>query len=88
MYVIGSPLFTKATLHLPNGKTFKIVAKNNSADNIYIQSAVVNGKKFDQTWIAHDTIANGGEIVFEMGPSPNKNWGSKPDAAPFSVSKK
>ncbi|NIA29207.1 MAG: glycoside hydrolase family 92 protein [Actinobacteria bacterium] len=88
MYVIGSPLFTKATLHLPSGKTFKIVAKNNSADNVYIQSAIVNGKTFDQTWIAHDTIANGGEIIFKMGPSPNKSWAGTPEAAPFSVSRK
>ncbi len=88
MYVIGSPLFNKATLHLANGKTFKIVAKNNSVNNMYIQSAIINGKKFDQTWISHTTIVNGGELAFDMGDKPNKSWAIKPDAAPFSVTKK
>lgn len=86
-YVIGSPLFGKVTLNLGNGKTFVIEAKNNSHENKYIQSAELNGKPFDRTWISQKEITDGGTLRFVMGPEPNKNWGSKPEDAPPSMSK-
>jgi predicted alpha-1,2-mannosidase len=88
VYTIGSPLFGKATLDLGKGKTFTIEAQNNSAVNTYIQSATLNGKLLSRTWISHQEITNGGTLVFKMGPEPNKKWGSKPEDAPPSMSKK
>jgi len=85
-YIIGSPLFDKATLHLGNGKDLIIEAKNNSDENCYIQSATLNGRPWNKPWFSHADIANGGKFVFEMGPKPNPNWGSAPDAAPPSMS--
>jgi predicted alpha-1,2-mannosidase len=86
-YIIGSPIFDEVTLHQTNGKDFIIVANNNSAKNIYIQSATLNGKPLEKTWLQHSEIANGGKLVFNMGPLPNKKWGAAPDAAPPSMSK-
>ena len=85
-YIIGSPLFDKATIHFGNGKDFVIVAKNNSAKNIYIQSAKLNGQPLNRPWFSHADIANGGRLEFVMGATPNKDWGSAPDAAPPSMS--
>jgi predicted alpha-1,2-mannosidase len=81
-YMIGSPIFDEVKIHLGNGKVFAIVAKNNSDTNHYIQSASLNGKPLNRPWLSHADIADGGELVFEMGPTPNQNWGSAPDAAP------
>ncbi|MBP0902959.1 GH92 family glycosyl hydrolase [Mariniflexile gromovii] len=76
-YEIGSPVFKKSTITLPNGKTFTIKAENVSDKNIYIQSATLNGTLFNQTNISHKTILNGGTLHFVMGNTPNKNWGTK-----------
>jgi len=65
---------------------FVIVAANNSEKNLYIQSATLNGKPLSKPWFSHADIQNGGKLVFQMGPAPNKNWGSSPDAAPPSMS--
>jgi predicted alpha-1,2-mannosidase len=85
-YVIGSPLFDEAKIHLGNGKDFTILAHHNSEKNIYIQSATLNGQPLNRPWFSHAEIAAGGKLVFEMGPVPNKNWGSAPAAAPPSMS--
>ena len=86
-YIIGSPIFNEVTIHLGGGKDFVIVANNNSDKNIYIQSATLNGKAFNKPWFTHADIAKGGRLVLNMGPAPNKKWGSAPDAAPPSMSK-
>ncbi|MEA5140938.1 GH92 family glycosyl hydrolase [Arcicella rigui] len=65
-YVLGSPSFEETTLHLPNGKTFKIVAKGNAATTPYIQSARLNGKVFTQNFITHQQIMAGGTLVLNM----------------------
>jgi predicted alpha-1,2-mannosidase len=83
-YLIGSPLFGKATLHLPNGKTFTIVAGHNGAQELYIQSAALNGESFDKTFLRHEQIVNGGELKFEMGSAPNYNWGVSSESRPVS----
>ena len=85
-YILGSPIFDRVKLHLGNGKTFEVVAKNNSEANEYIQSAELNGKPWNKPWFSHADIANGGRLVLTMGPQPNKNWGSDPSAAPPSMS--
>ena len=74
-YVTGSPIFDKITINLENGKTCVIEAKNNSPENIYIQSATLNGAPLLQSYILHQSIIEGGDFVFEMGPEPNKGWG-------------
>ena len=84
-YEIGSPIFDEVTIHLGNRKDFVIVANNNSEKNIYIQSATLNGKPLNRPWFTHTDIANGGKLVFNMGPTPNRNWGSAPNAAPPSM---
>ena len=86
-YVIGSPLFKKAVLHLENGNTFNIIAKNNTAKNFYIESAKLNGKKYENTFIRFEDIQKGGKLEFIMGDQPNKEWGSKPEDVPFSLNK-
>lgn len=75
-YNIGSPVFTKSTIDLGNGKTFEIEAKNASFDNKYIQSATLNGVTWDKPWFSHSDIANGGKLTLEMGPIANEQWGS------------
>lgn len=85
-YVIGSPCVDEAILHLENGKTFKVVANQLSDENIYVQSALLNGKAYNKCFIVHDAIVRGGELMFEMGPEPNKTWGSGPESRPYSMS--
>lgn len=75
VYEIGSPIFEKATIKLPEGKTFVIEAENVSNQNFYIQSATLNGVDFNQTSISHQQIMQGGILRVVMGSSPNKNWG-------------
>jgi predicted alpha-1,2-mannosidase len=87
-YILGSPIFDQVTIHMGNGHDLKIVAKNNSDRNAYIQSAVLNGKAWNKTWFSHADIADGGVLVLTMGPQPNRKWGSAPDSAPPSMSDK
>ncbi len=82
-YNIGSPLFGKASIRLDNGRTFEIEARNVSADNKYIQSAMLNGRSWNQPWFSHSDIAEGGKLVLVMGDKPNKEWGC--DAVPPSM---
>jgi predicted alpha-1,2-mannosidase len=75
-YVIGTPWFNKATINLENGKKFVIKAQNISANNFYIQSATLNGAKYQASFLKHDDIMKGGELSFTMGNKPNKIWGT------------
>ncbi len=90
IYEIGSPLFETATIHLDtkyySGDTFTIRAKNNSPENVYIQSATLNGKPLNKPWFYHSELVKGGVLDLEMGPSPNKAWGTGPGTAPPSMS--
>ncbi|HXI72820.1 MAG TPA: GH92 family glycosyl hydrolase [Verrucomicrobiae bacterium] len=86
-YVIGTPLFDEAIIHMGNGKDLIIQAENNSEKNLYIQSVTLNGQPWNKPWFSHVDIANGGKFIFKMGPRPNLNWGSAPDAAPPSMSR-
>ena len=71
-YMIGSPLFTRTTLNLPNGKHFEISAANNAAGHPYIQSVRLNGKPLGQPLITYQQIQSGGRLEFEMGATPSK----------------
>lgn len=74
-YMIGSPLFTRMTLKLSNGKHFTVLAENNSAKNIYIQSATLNGRPLTTPMIRYDEILEGAALKLVMGPEPSK-WAS------------
>lgn len=82
--VIGSPLFTRATVHLENGRTLVISASGNSRENIYVAGVRVNGKAWERTAIPHRLLAAGGRIEFEMSPKPGA-WGRAASALPPSL---
>ncbi len=84
-YVFGSPLFDKAEINLSEGKKFSFVAKNNSKENLYIQSITLNGEPYTKTFITHKQILEGGELVFTMGNTANKEFGKEADDRPKSV---
>jgi len=73
-YAVGSPLVESATLHLENGKALRIRAENQSPDNVYVQKVEVDGKTLTRRYLTHDELTSGQEIVFFMGPEPNKDW--------------
>ena len=82
IYVLGSPEFDKVTLLLPGNRTFRIIAENNSDENIYIQSAELDGKPYPYSWISHSEIMNGGTLKLVMGSTPNKDFGASPESRP------
>ena len=86
-YVLGAPLFQKATIHFENGKNIVINAPQNSETNYYIQDMKVNGQEYTKNYITHSTLQNGGTIDYVMGDKPNKNRGIAPEDAPYSFSK-
>jgi predicted alpha-1,2-mannosidase len=83
-YVIGSPLFRKATVRMDNGSELVVNAPNNSSGNVYVQRMQVNGRPHDSLHLPHELIANGGVLDFEMGPTPS-TWASDQAAMPPSV---
>jgi predicted alpha-1,2-mannosidase len=87
VYAIGSPVLGEVTIKLKNNKTFRIIAENTSDENKYIQSAMLNGKPLNRSWIDHSEIMAGGTLKFIMGPDPKKNWASGKQNAPYSASK-
>ena len=83
VYVIGSPLVNRASIHNPaKHTTFTILADNNSDENMYIQNVELNSKRLSRSWLTHDEIMAGGELHFRMGNRPNKEWGSAPKDRP------
>ena len=75
-YMIGSPLFSKMSLRLANGKTFTVEAEGNSKTNVYIQSATLNGRPLDRPVITWEQIQAGSTLRFRMGPRPSQ-WGAR-----------
>jgi len=79
VYQLTAPIFDQVSIRLDpkiySGKTFTIKAEKLSKENLYIQAAMLNGKPLTKSWISHDEIVKGGELVYEMGPEPNKQWG-------------
>ena len=80
-FVIGSPLFDKATVNVGGGKTFTVVAKNNSDKNIYVQSARLNGKTLKNSYVDFNDIRRGGTLELVMGPKPSK-WATATTSRP------
>ncbi len=86
IYAIGSPVVNKAVIHLDadkyHGRTFTVIAKNNNSENIYIQSATLNGKPLLKPWLTCEQITSGGALRLVMGPKPNLEWGSAQEDRP------
>lgn len=80
-YIIGTPLFNKATFNLESGKTFTVSAENLSDTNIYIASATLNGKPYNQSYISHENLMNGGTLHFKMKDYPT-DWATKDNEIP------
>jgi predicted alpha-1,2-mannosidase len=85
-YAIGSPLFTKATVHFDNGRDLVVKAPENSAENVYVQGLKVNGTPWNSAALPHSAIAKGGTLEFAMGSEPS-SWGTAEKAAPTSITR-
>lgn len=85
-YVIGRPFLPRATLNLPSGRRFAIVADGLDDAHGYIGSASLNGKPLDRAWLTHEEIMAGGELRFTMQAEPNKAWATDPARRPYSMS--
>ncbi|GKG75540.1 glycoside hydrolase family 92 protein [Parabacteroides sp. AM58-2XD] len=85
-YVLGAPLFKKATLHFENGKNLVINAPENSDKNIYIESMSFNGVNYTKNYLDHNELLKGGVLDFKMGDKPNLNRGVNPEDFPYSFS--
>lgn len=86
-YILGAPLFKKATLHLSNGKKITIQADNNSDANRYIHGMKWNGKNYTKNYIKHSELLKGATLNFDMRDQPNKSRGTSKGDLPFSLSK-
>ena len=90
IYEITTPVFDRITIHLnpryyPGGR-FTIVTHNNKPDNIYVQSARLDGQPLHKPWFEHRQLVDGGTLELDLGPNPNRTWGSRPQDAPPSMS--
>ena len=85
-YVLGTPYFDKVTLHLENGKTMTISAEGNGAANRYINAMTLNGSQYSKNYITHDTLMQGGDMVFTMSAEPNLSRGTSEADFPYSFS--
>jgi predicted alpha-1,2-mannosidase len=85
-YVLGAPLFKKATIELENGKQIIIKANNNSVDNKYVEELQWNQMLYSKNYINHFELLKGGELDFNMTATPNKNRGTSSESFPYSYS--
>ena len=83
-YVLASPLFSRASIHLENGRTFTIVARGLTRGP-FVQTAGLNTKRHDRSFLSHWDIVAGGELVVALGPEPNRFWGSSVEDRPRST---
>ena len=86
-YVLGTPYFDEMTLHLENGKTVSIKARNNSEENCYIQQLLLNGAPYSKNYITHTDLMNGATFIYDLGAKPNTHRGTADTDAPYSFSK-
>src|SRR5699024_9878452 len=86
-YILGAPLFEKATLHLQNGNKIVINAPDNSDENRYIQALKWDGKEYSKNYLNHSEMVKGVTLDFEMGAEPNKKRGTEDSDLPFSLSR-
>jgi predicted alpha-1,2-mannosidase len=85
-YVIGRPFVREATLHLPNGRAFRVVADHFAKANGYVGRVELNGKLLEKTYLTHAQVMAGGELRFVMQAAPNKSWGASQADRPYSLS--
>lgn len=85
-YVMGTPLFKSAVIHLENGKKFTINAPENSAENFYIDNMKLNGKRYTHNFIKHQDIMRGGKIDISMSSKPNTQRATAKEDRPYSFS--
>ncbi|MBU8976904.1 GH92 family glycosyl hydrolase [Lysobacter sp. MMG2] len=85
-YIIGRPFMPRATLNLPNGKRFTVIAEGLDDAHHFIGSATLNGKPLDRAYLRHEDVMAGGELRFTMQAEPNKAWGAAPEQRPYSMS--
>ncbi|MBO9711828.1 GH92 family glycosyl hydrolase [Sphingomonas sp.] len=85
-YVIGRPFVNRATIHLPGGKAFTVVAEKLSDANAYVGRVTLNGRPLARSYVTDAEIRAGGELRFTMQALPNRTWGSSREARPFSMS--
>ncbi|MEN8157458.1 MAG: GH92 family glycosyl hydrolase [Bacteroidota bacterium] len=84
IYAIGRPLFDRTTIRLENGNSFTVKTVNNGPENIYIQSATLNGTPLLRSYLTHKEIMSGSTLTLQMGPLSNKEWGGAKEDRPFS----
>lgn len=85
-YVIGRPFLPRATLNLPNGRRFTVIAEGLDAKHPYIGAATLNGRPLPRAWISHEEILAGGELRFRMQAQPDTTWATDPAQHPYSMS--
>ena len=86
-YVLGAPLFPKATLHLAGGRDVVLSAPTNTAETRYLTGLRFNGQPYAHNWLSYPELLKGATLDFEMGAAPNKQRGTRPEDAPYSFSK-
>lgn len=87
-YIIGRPFLPRASLNLPNGKRFTVIAEGLDDAHPYIGSATLNGKPLDRAYVRHEDIMAGGELHFRMQAQPDKTWATAPAQRPYSMSQR
>jgi putative alpha-1,2-mannosidase len=85
-YIIGRPFLPRATLNLPNGKRFSVIADGLDDAHPYIGRATLNGRPLDRAFIRHEEIMGGGELRFTMQATPNRDWPGPAAERPYSSS--
>ena len=85
-YVLGAPLFKKATLHFENGNSLVIDAANNNSENMYIESLRLDGNAYTKNYLKHGDLLKGGVLKFDMGSKPNLQRGTQVEDYPYSFS--
>ena len=84
-YVMGTPLFQNAVVHLENGKDLIIEAPQNSTDHLYIQKAEWNGNNHPFNFLKYENIMQGGTLHIQLGTKPNLQRGTRKEDAPYSM---
>ena len=86
-YVLGSPAVRRAEIDLGNGSRFVIVAENQAPDHVYVREVRLDGVRLERNFITHEEVVRGGELRFVMSDQPNRQWGTGPEATPYSMSR-
>lgn len=81
-YVLGTPLFPRATIRLENGKSFVIRAPKVSEKAIHVVSARLDGRPWSKSWLGHEALADGGSLDLDMSETPDVEWASRPEDSP------